>query len=99
MEGLIAVIVIVFLIVFVITYLLHHFLKSKKLFKYIPSLVSLISALVCIILARNVQAEGFKDLAYIAMFTVLSIGFISGLLSALFFDFVAPKLKRKNKTL
>lgn len=84
----------IFLIFFFITYILHRFFKTKKFIKYLPSLVSLTSAAVNLILAKTTKGDGFRDLAHVLMSILLFIGFISGLISALYFDFVSGKYKK-----
>jgi hypothetical protein len=91
MDRLIIPAIIIFLIFFSLTYLLHRFFKARRFIKYLPSLVSLIAAIINIALARSTQGEGFKDLAYVLMSMLFFIGFISGILSGLYFDYIARK--------
>lgn len=85
---------IIFLVFLAITYLLHRFFKTRKFVKYLPSFISLIAAVVYLIMARSGQGEGFKSLGYVLMSMLSFAGFVSGLLSALYFDFAAPRFKR-----
>lgn len=91
MGRLILVLIVMFLIFFSITYLFHRLFKTKRFAKYLPSMLSLIGAIVNLILARTTHREGFKDLAYFLMSMLLFIGFISGLISALWFDYISKR--------
>ncbi|MBL4934169.1 hypothetical protein JK636_00190 [Clostridium sp. YIM B02515] len=91
MERLILVLIAIFLVFFSITYLFHKLFKTKRFAKYLPSVLSLIGSIVNLILVRTTHREGFKDLAYFLMSMLLFAGFISGLISALWFDFISKK--------
>jgi uncharacterized protein YebE (UPF0316 family) len=95
MDRLIVAILIIFLIFCTITFLLHRFLKNKRL-KYVPSYVSLIAAAINIMQIRIVQGEGFKDLAKVLMAVFLFSGFLSGVLTGLYIDYLSPRLKKKK---
>jgi uncharacterized membrane protein YfcA len=95
MDRLLIAILVIFIIFGTITYLLHRFLKNKIL-KYIPSIVSLIAAVINIISVRSGQSEGVKDLAGVLMAMILFSGFLSGILTGLYIDYVSPRLKNKE---
>ncbi len=80
-------IAIIFLVFFLITSFLNYLFKTKRFVKYLPSIISLIAAVINYVLARTSQADGFKDLAYFIMSMFLFIGSVSGFLSAMYFDF------------
>jgi hypothetical protein len=96
MDRLIIVIAVISLFFILLTYLLNCLFIRKRLVKYIPSLVSLTFAIINIVLARRFQAEGFKDLARVLMAVFLFVGFLSGILTAMYFDYVSPRYKKKK---
>lgn len=96
MDRLFVAIVIIFIVFISLTYLLGRIFRKKRFIKYIPSLISIIFAVINIMLARSGQVEGFRDLARVMMAMLLSAGFLSGLLSALYLDYISPKYKKRN---
>lgn len=98
MSRIILVIAIIFCVFFAVTALLNKLYINKKYIKYLPSIISLILGLIYIYLSRQVKGEGFKDLGRALMGFLFLIGFVSGLLSGLYFDFIHLKLIRKRKS-
>jgi cytochrome bd-type quinol oxidase subunit 2 len=94
MDRFLIVIIVIFLVSLAITYLLHRFFKTKRFVKYLPPLICLIAAVINLRIARITPSEGFRDLAHVLMSMLLFTGFVSGLLSSLYFDLIAPKFKR-----
>lgn len=91
MDRLLIIIVIVFLVFSLLTYLLHRIFKKARVVKYLPAILCLIITIVNIVIARSGTGEGFGDLARIIIAVISFAGFISGLLSALWFDYIASK--------
>jgi uncharacterized membrane protein YozB (DUF420 family) len=96
MDRLFIVSIVIFVILFLVTYLLSHFFSSIRFIKYTPSLICLIFAITNIILTKTAPGEGFKDLGRIVMAMFLFVGFLSGILSAMYFDYFSPKFKRRK---
>ncbi|WP_139902639.1 hypothetical protein [Clostridium thermarum] len=91
MDRLLIIIVIVFLVFSLLTYLLHRLFKKARVVKYLPAILCLIITIVNIVIARSGTGEGFGDLARIIIAMITFAGFISGMLSALWFDYIASK--------
>lgn len=84
---------ITFVVFVLITGLLNYLFKSRRFVKYLPSIVSLIAAVINYVLARTSHSDGFKDLGYLIMSIFLLIGSVSGFLSAVYFDFRKKNVK------
>jgi hypothetical protein len=80
-------IAIIFVVFVLITSLLNYLFKTRRFVKYLPSIISLIVAVINYVLARTSHSDGFKDLGYLIMSIFLFIGSVSGFLSAVYFDF------------
>lgn len=96
MDRFLVIIVIISLVFVFLTYILHRTFKKKRFVKYIPPLISLILTIINIVSVRTGKGEGFKDLAAVIVAIMCFAGFISGLLAALYFDYISPKLASKK---
>jgi hypothetical protein len=97
MDRLLIAIFVISSVFFAVTYVLHRFFSKRKFVKYLPAVLSLVFVVINIVLARSSYGEGFRGLAYLLMAIILFFGFTSGLLSALFLDFILPRIKKKGE--
>jgi hypothetical protein len=96
MDRMFIAIVAIFIVFFLITYIINHFFENKRLVKYIPALICLIFAIINMVLVRTDRGEGFRDLARALVAILLFSGFLSGFLSALYFDFISPRFRKRK---
>lgn len=94
MDRLLIISVVIFLVFVFLTYLLHWLFNKKRFVKYIPSLLCIIFTVINVILARSGNGEGFKDLARIVVAIFAFTGFVSSIISALYLDYISPKVKK-----
>lgn len=95
MLRLIAIIIIIILVSTFITYGLNTVFKKKKFIKYIPTLISFIIMSNNIMIAVREKGEGFRDLAAIIIAMMCFAAFLSGLMTAIYIDFMYLKLRSK----
>ncbi|HCW03325.1 MAG TPA: hypothetical protein DGK91_01570 [Clostridium sp.] len=95
MPRLLAIIIFIILLSTFITYGLNRLFKKKKFVKYLPSLISFIIMLNSIITASRNKGEGFSDLAAIIIAMMCFAGSLSGLVTALYIDFIYFKMRGK----
>ena len=92
MTNFVLIIVVLCIVVISITYLIHRFLGRKKYMKYIPAVIFILACIYNVYMIRNNPGEGFGDIVK-ALYLVVSFAcFISGIGTALFIDFIVPKL-------
>lgn len=96
MDRFLAIIIVIFLAFILLTYILHRIFTKKRFVKYVPSLICLVLTIINIISVRTGQGEGFEDLAAVIVAIMCFAGFISSLLTALYLDFISPKLTSKK---
>lgn len=94
MDRFSIIITVIFLIFTTLTYILHRFFSRRRFIKYLPSILSFIIMIISIYIARKSRGEGFRDLAGIILAVLCFAAFLSSLLSALYFDFISPRLKK-----
>lgn len=94
MDRFSMIITVIFLICISLTYMLHRFFSRRRFIKYLPAVLSLIIMVISIFIARKSRGEGFRDLAGIILAVICFAAFLSSLLSALYFDFISPRLKK-----
>lgn len=95
MLRLLGVIVLVILVSTFITYGLNRVFKKIKFIKYIPALITFIIMVNNIMIARSGKGEGFADLAAIIVAMMCFAASVSGLVTALYFDFIYLKMRSK----
>ena len=80
-------------IVFIaLTYGMYRFFPEKRLLLYLPSILALLGALYYFYIAKTVE-NGFADLAGVVMSIIFFAGFIAGIITGVFFDFILPRMK------
>lgn len=94
MERFILIIIAVVIPSILLTYLLHRLTMGKRYIKYLLPLFILIPTIYNFYLSR-LPSEGFKSLGSFLIAFILFTGFLSSLASALFFDFILPKLRKR----
>ncbi|MCB2289694.1 hypothetical protein LGK97_07945 [Clostridium sp. CS001] len=77
-----------------ITYLIHRFLGKKKYIKYVPAVIFMVAGIYNMYMIRTNPGEGFEDMVKALYLVVNFACFISVVVTALFIDFIAPKLKK-----
>jgi len=95
MLRLLGVIVLVILVSTFITYGLNRVFKKIKFIKYIPALITFIIMVNNIMITRSGKREGFADLAAIIVAMMCFAASVSGLVTALYFDFIYLKMRSK----
>jgi hypothetical protein len=93
MDRLLVIVIVVFLVFSFLTYLLHRFFPKIRFVKYLPAILCLTITVVNIVIARSGSGEGFRDLAAVIGAIITFAGFLSSLLSAIYFDYVSSKLR------
>lgn len=82
------------IVVIAITYLIHRFLGRKKYVKYVPAVVFMFAGIYNVYMIIYNPGEGFGDIVKTLYLLVSIACSISALGTALFIDFIAPKLKK-----
>ena len=94
MDRFVLIIIAIVVIFALLTYLLHRLTIKRRFVKYLLPVLVLIPTIYNYYQSR-LPSEGFKALGSFLVAFILFTGFLSSLVSGLFFDFVLPKLKKK----
>jgi hypothetical protein len=94
LDRFVLIIIAVVIIFSLLTYLLHRLTLGKRYIKYLLPLLALLLA-IYYLYQSQLPSEGFKGIGMFLMALILFSGFLSSLVSGLFFDFVLSKLKKK----
>ncbi|MDF2674224.1 MAG: hypothetical protein K0R09_2492 [Clostridiales bacterium] len=94
MERFILIIIAVVIIFALLTYLLHRLTIKRRFIKYLFPILILIPTIYNYYQSR-LPSEGFEALGSFLVAFILFTGFLSSLVSGLFFDFILPKFKKK----
>jgi hypothetical protein len=94
LDRFVLIIIAVVIIFSLLTYLLHRLTLGKRYIKYLLPLLALLLA-IYYLYQSQLPSEGFKGIGMFLMALILFAGFLSSLVSGLFFDFVLSKLKKK----
>lgn len=94
MDRFILIIIAVVIIFSLLTYLLHRLTIGRRYIKYLLPVFTLLLVIYNFYQSK-LPSEGFKDLGSFILALILFGGFLSSLVSAFFFDFILPKLKKK----
>ncbi len=95
MDRFILIIIAVVIIFSLLTYLLHRLTIGRRYIKYLLPVFTFLLA-IYYFYQSSLPSEGFKDLGSLLMALILFACFLSSLGSGLFFDFMLPKLKKKQ---